>query len=158
MTSFEERIYQLGSEALAEQERQVAEVRSRGSTLLAAGAVIASLLAKPVFHGGHPSGPGETFATVVGLIGAGGLLVFVVMLLRPYQLGFSVNAKTTYRVLWEKEILEQPMVDLALAEAFEEQKEENTKTVRRLVWFLGLALGALVLETAGLAAAAALAS
>jgi hypothetical protein len=158
MTSFEERIYQLGSEALAEQERQVAEVRSRGSTLLAAGAVIASLLAKPVFHGGHPSGPAETFATVVGLIGAGGLLVFVVMLLRPYQLGFSVNAKTTYRVLWEKEILEQPMVDLALAEAFEEQKEENTKTVRRLVWFLGLALGALVLETAGLAAAAALAS
>jgi hypothetical protein len=158
MTSFEERIYQLGSEALAEQERQVAEVRSRGSTLLAAGAVIASLLAKPVFHGGHPSGAAETYATIVGLIGAGGLLVFVVMLLRPYQLGFSVNAKTTYRVLWEKEILEQPMVDLALAEAFEEQKEENTKTVRRLVWFLGLALGALVLETAGLAAAAALAS
>jgi hypothetical protein len=44
---------QLGSEALAEQERQVAEVRGRGSTLLAAGAVIASLLAKPVFQGGH---------------------------------------------------------------------------------------------------------
>jgi hypothetical protein len=61
-------------------------------------------------------------------------------------------------VLWEKEILEQPMVDLALADAFEEQREENAKAVRRLVWFLGLALAALVLETAGLAAAAALAS
>ncbi len=127
MTSFEERIYQLGSEALAEQERQVDEVRSRGSTLLAAGAVIASLLAKPVFHGGHPSGAVETFATVVGLIGAGGLLVFVVMLLRPYQLGFSVNAKTTYRVLWEKEILEQPMVDLALAEAFEDRRRRTRR-------------------------------
>jgi hypothetical protein len=158
MASFEERIYQLGSEALAEQERQVAEVRGRGSTLLAAGAVIASLLAKPVFHGGHPSGLAETFATVVGLIGAGGLLVFVVLLLRPYELGFSVNAPATYRVLWEKEILEQPMVDLALADAFEEQREDNAKAVRRLVWFLGLALAALVLETAGLAAAAALAS
>jgi hypothetical protein len=78
--------------------------------------------------------------------------------LRPYELGFSVNAPATYRVLWEKEILEQPMVDLALADAFEEQREENAKAVRRLVWFLGLALAALVLETAGLAAAAALAS
>lgn len=158
MASFEERIYQLGSEALAEQERQVAEVRGRGSTLLAAGAVIASLLAKPVFHGGHPNGVAETLRTIVGLIGAGGLLVFVVLLLRPYELGFSVNAPATYRALWEKEILEQPMVDLALADAFEEQREENTKAVRRLVWFLGLALAALVVETPGLAAAAALAS
>ncbi len=49
MASFEERIYELGAEALGEQERQVAEVRGRGATLLAAGAVIASLLATPVF-------------------------------------------------------------------------------------------------------------
>lgn len=56
VASFEERIYQLGLEALAKQERQVAEARSRGSTLLAAGAVIASLLAKGVFHGVHPDG------------------------------------------------------------------------------------------------------
>lgn len=158
MASFEERIYQLGLEALAEQERQVAEVRSRGSTLLAAGAVIASLLAKPIFHNGHPDGAMETLATVAGLLGAGGLLLVVVLLLRPYELGFSVNASATYRALWEKGILEQPMVDLALAEAFEEQRETNLRAVRRLVWLLGMALGALVLETAGLAAAAALAS
>ncbi|HXD54577.1 MAG TPA: hypothetical protein VN618_07465 [Solirubrobacteraceae bacterium] len=101
MVSFEERIYQLGSEALSEQERQVAEVRGRGSTLLAAGAVIASLLAKPVFHNGHPNGALETL---------------------------------------------------------EEQRETNTRAVRRLVRFLAVALGALVVETAGLAAAAALAS
>ena len=158
MASFEERIYQLGLEALAEQERQVAEVRSRGSTLMAAGAVIASLLAKPVFHGGHPDGALETFATVAGLFGAGGLLLVVVLLLRPYELGFSVNAPATYRALWEKGILEQPMVDLALADAFEEQRETNLRAVRRLARLLGVALGALVLETAGLAAAAALAS
>jgi hypothetical protein len=158
VTSFEERIYQLGLEALAEQERQVAEVRSRGSTLLAAGAVIASLLAKPVFHDGHPDGALKVLATVVGLLGAGGLLLVVVLLLRPYELGFSVNAPATYRALWDKGILEQPMVDLALADAFEEQREANSRAVRRLVWFLGVALGALVLETAGLAAAAALAS
>lgn len=159
MAGFEERIYQLGSEALAEQERQVAEVRGRGSTLLAAGAVIASLLAKPVFHSGHPNDALETLATVVGLLGAGGLLLLVVvLLLRPYELGFSVNAPATYRALWDKGILEQPMVDLALADAFEEQREANTKAVRRLVQFLAVALAALVVETAGLAAAAALAS
>jgi hypothetical protein len=158
MASFEERIYQLGSEALAEQERQVAEVRNRGSALLAAGAVIASLLAKPVFHGGHPNGGMETLAAVVGLIGAGGLLVFVVLLLQSYELGFSVNAPATYRALWDQGILEQPMVDLALADAFEEQREANARVVRWLVLLLGLALAALVLETTGLAVAAALAS
>jgi hypothetical protein len=158
MASFEERIYQLGSEALAEQERHVTEVRSRGSTLLAAGAVVASLLAKPVFHGGHPSGAVETIAVVFGLIGAAGLLIFVVLLLRPYELAFSINAPATYRALWKQEILEQPLVDLVLADAFEEQRESNIKIVKRLVGFLAIALAALVLETAGLAAAAALAS
>jgi len=91
MASFEERIYQLGFEALAEQERQVTEVRGRGSTLFAAGAVIASLLAKPVFHVGHPDGYLEVTAAAVGLLGGGGLLLFVILLLRPYELGFSVS-------------------------------------------------------------------
>ena len=42
MASFEERIYELGVAALADQERQVAEVRGRGATLLAAGAALGS--------------------------------------------------------------------------------------------------------------------
>lgn len=158
MAGFEERIYQLGVEALAEQERQVTEVRTRGSTLLAAGAVIASLLAKPVFHSGHPSGVGETVSTFAGLVGAVSLLVFVVLLLRPYKLGFCVNASATHRALWDQGILEEPMVDLALADAFEEQREQNVETTKRLILFLGIALIALIVETAGLGAAAALAS
>jgi hypothetical protein len=158
VASFEERIYQLGAEALAEQERQVAQIRSRASTLVAAGAVIASLFAKPVFHDGHPTGAGEMTTTVVGVIGAAGLLLFVVLLLRPYELGFSVDAPLTYRALWDKGILDQPMVDLALADAFDEQRQQNAQVVRRLARFLGIALGALIVETAGLGAAAALAS
>ena len=85
MASFEERIYELGVAALSDQERQVAEVRGRGATLLAAGAVIASLLAKPVFHGDHPNGYWEVAGTVVGLLGCAGVLLFVVLLLRPYS-------------------------------------------------------------------------
>jgi hypothetical protein len=55
-------------------------------------------------------------------------------------------------------MLEQPMVDLALAEAFEERRRQNARTVRRLVRFLAVSLSSLVVETARLAVAAALAS
>jgi hypothetical protein len=158
MASFEERIYELGSGVLADQERQVVEVRGRGATLLAAGAVIASLLAKPVFHGGHPSGFWEVAGTVVGLLGCAGVLLFVVLLLRPYELGFSVKAGATYRALRDKGSLEQPVVDLVLAELFEGRRDDNAKVVDRLGWCLTLALASLLLETVGLAAAAALSS
>jgi hypothetical protein len=158
VVSFEERVYELGTAALADQERQVAEVRGRGSTLLAAGLLIASLLAKPIFHDGHPSGAGEIAATTVGLLGTGGVLLFVVLLLRPYTLGFSVKAGATYRALWDQGILEQPMVDLALAEAFEERRNQNAQVVTLLTLFLALALASLILEAAGLATAAALSS
>ena len=96
--------------------------------------------------------------TAIGLLGSGGVLVFVILLLRPYELGFSVKAGATYRALWEQGVLEQPMVDIALAEAFEERRNDNAVVVRRLVSFLALTLVAVVLETAGLATAAALAS
>jgi hypothetical protein len=86
------------------------------------------------------------------------VLLFVVLLLRPYRLGFSVKPGATYRALWDHGILEQPMVDIAIAEAFEERHEKNAKIVKRLVWFLALALASLLLQTIGLAAAAALSS
>jgi hypothetical protein len=100
----------------------------------------------------------EIAATAIGLLGSTGILVFVVLLLRPYELGFSVKAGMTYRALWEQGILEQPMVDIALAEAFEERRNANAEVVQRLVLFLALTLVSVVLETAGLATAAALAS
>jgi hypothetical protein len=157
MPSFEQRIFELGTGALAEQERQVAELRSRASVLVAAGAVVPSLLAKSVFHGKHPDG-GAEIAAIVGLIGAAGVLLFAVLLLRPYELGFSVKAGATYQALWERNMLEQPMVDLALAEAFEERRRQNARVVRQLVLWLALALTSIVAETVGLAVAAALAS
>jgi hypothetical protein len=75
-----------------------------------------------------------------------------------HELGFSVKAGETYRALWEEGILEQPMVDIALAEAFDERRNGNAVVVRRLVSFLAVTLVAVVVETAGLATAAALAS
>ena len=80
------------------------------------------------------------------------------LLLRPYELGFSMKAGETYRELWNHQILDQPMIDLSLAAALDERRRENAKTVKRLVLWLALALGSLVVETAGLALAAALTS
>src|SRR5450755_1469535 len=158
MTGFEERIFQLGLDELAEQERQVAEIRGRVSALLAAGAVVPSLLARAVFHGHHPHGFDEVLCTVLG-VGAGiVLLIASLLMLLPRELGFSVNAQAAYEALWEQQILEQPLVDLALADALHERREENKAVVDRLASYLTLAIVALAAEPAGFAAAAALAS
>jgi hypothetical protein len=155
VASFEERVYQLGLEELAEQERQVAEVRGRAPALLAAGAVVPSLLARAVFHGHHPHGLGEVLCTGLGLLGAAVLLVATGMLLWPRELAFSVDARATYQALWDQQILEQPMLDLVLADTFHDRREDNMGVVTKMKTLLGATVMALVVEAAGFAAAAA---
>lgn len=151
-------MYSLGVEALAEQERQVSEVRGRGSAILAAGAVVPSLLAHAVFRAGHPGGALEVAAAYSGVAGAIAVLVCVIMLLRPRELGFSVSAGDTYKALFKQGTLEQPAVDLVLADAFDERRAQNALVVDRLTFWFACSLAALVIETAGLALSAALAS
>jgi hypothetical protein len=126
--------------------------------LVAVGAVVPSLLARGVFSGPHPHGVVEISAACVGLLGAAAVLLFAVLLLRPYEIGFAVRVEATYRALWKNDLTEQPALDLALAEAFEQRRRQNGATVKRLARLLGLALASLAIETAGLALAAALAS
>jgi hypothetical protein len=66
-----ERVYELALRALDEQERQVSDTRGRIPPVLAAGGLGVTLLARPIFHEGHPTGAGEISAVVVGLLGAG---------------------------------------------------------------------------------------
>jgi hypothetical protein len=158
MASLEERIYELGAEALAEQERLVVETRARGATIIAAAVVIASLLAGPVFRRGQLVSATETAATVVGLAGCAGVLVCVALLLRPRDLGFSVKPIATYRSLWDRGITDPSDADIVLAESLEERKENNRPTVERLALLLALALASLMFETVGLALAATISS
>lgn len=158
MPSFEERIYELGIAELAEQERQVAEIRGRAPALLAAGAVVPSLLAHAVFHGPHPHGFDEVLCTVLGIVGAAILLVAALRLLWPRELGFSVNTRATYQELWDQQILDQPLLDLTLADAFHDRRQANKAVVTELTALLALAVIALAVEAAGFGAAAALAS
>lgn len=158
MAKPEERIYELGASALAEQERLVVETRARGAAIIAAAVVIASLLVGPAFRRGRPGDAVAIVATLAGLVGCAGVLLCVMLLLRPCELGFSVRPAAAYRSLWNQGIMEPPMSEIALAKAFEERHEDNRPTVERLARFLTLALGSLVLETAGLALAAAVSS
>jgi predicted NAD/FAD-binding protein len=69
------------------------------------------------------SGPSRPTSVSPGAIG---VLVCTVNLLRPRRLGFSVRAGETYRELFKHDILEQPGIDLALADAFDQRRVENT--------------------------------
>lgn len=158
MANFEERIYSLAVEGLAEQERQVSEVRGRASAILAAGAVVPSLLAHAAFSKHHLHGFLEVFAESFGIAGALLLLLCIINLLRPRELGFSIRAGDAYRELFNEGILDQPGIDLMLADALDERRSRNATVVDTMTrWFAG-SLAALVIETAGLALAAALGS
>jgi hypothetical protein len=157
MATLEERIYQLGTDELVEQERHVSEIRGRPPALLAAGAIVPSLLTKAVFSAHHPRGL-EVVFTVVGIAGGIVLLVSALLILVPYEMGFSLNATETYRFLFNEKILEQPGIDLVLADALHERRTQNQTVVDKLTRYLTVAVVALVIEAAGFAAAAALAS
>jgi hypothetical protein len=157
MTGVEQRMYELGVEELAEQERAVAQLRSRPPAMVAAGAVVPSLLAHAVFAGPHPKGLEVVFA-VVGIAGGLGLLAATLLMMLPYEMGFSLNPTYTYQWLFDEGILEQPGVDYVLADALHERRVENQKVVDKLTRFLSAAVIALAAEAAGFAIAAALAS
>lgn len=157
MASVEERMYQLGAEELAEQERSVAQLRSRPPAMLAAGAVVPSLLAQAVFAGPHPRG-WEVVFVGLGILGGIVLLVATLLMMLPYEMGFSLDAPFTYKWLFSEGILEQPGVDYVLADALHERRLANQTVVERLTRYLTAAVVALSVEAAGFAIAAALAS
>jgi hypothetical protein len=157
MASVEERMYQLGAEALAEQERSVAQLRSRPPAMLAAGAVVPSLLAHAVFAGPHPRG-WELVFVGLGILGGIVLLVATLLMMLPYEMGFSLDVSFTYRWLFSEGVLEQPGVDYVLADALHDRRLANQAVVDKLTRYLTAAVVALAVEAAGFAIAAALAS
>jgi hypothetical protein len=92
--TLEEVTYDAGRAALAEQEAFVAGIRQRTGTLLAAHALVASLLGGASVGAGG-IGPWELLALIVLLLGLG----LGAVLLGPWPLRFAVDARDLYREL-----------------------------------------------------------
>jgi hypothetical protein len=158
MAAIEERMLELAKEALAEQERHVADMRTRGATVLAAGGVVGGLVGKEIFSGGHPDGGLEWLCAAIGVGAAVVLVASVIALFVLRRLAFSMDARATYAWLFNNGITAQPLVDLEIADRLAQTREENDDAAQTLRRSLHRALGALVVLTAALATGAALAS
>jgi hypothetical protein len=158
MPEIAERMLELAKEALAEQERQVADMRTRTATVLGAGGVIGGLLGPEAFAGPHPVTGWDWTALVVGLGGEGGLVGFNLLVFSLRSLAFSMNATATYTWLYNNGLTAQPVVDLELADRLVTTRGENDEAVTAMRWWFRGALGSLVVMTAALAVAATLAS
>jgi hypothetical protein len=145
----------LALDALAEQERQVAEVRSRASALLAAGAVVASLLADAIVHGRGSHIVTAAVFLAVGIVAAGTLLGFSLALLWPKEVAFSLNATETYQWLFAQELTDEVAMNFALADNLQDLRTNNANdVVDTLTSYLRRAVISLAVETVGLAIAA----
>jgi hypothetical protein len=158
MPEIAERMLELAKEALAEQERQVADMRTRSAALLASGGVIGGLIGKAVFSGGHPDGWLEWLCATVGVSAAVVLVASVIALFVLRRLAFSIEARAAYAWFFNHAITTQPLVDLEIADRLAQTREKNHQAVERLRQWLHRALGALVVMAAALATGAALAS
>jgi hypothetical protein len=135
--------YDAGRHALADQEALVSGIRQRTGTLLAAHALVASFLGATVIraHGLDGFGWIALGALVLGLAAAA-------VLLAPWPLKFSIEARDLYNQLYERASAEAGDEELSwLAEAgysYQAVCEANEGKVRSMSWLSG-ALGVLMI-------------
>lgn len=91
MTTLEDIIYDAGRSALAEQEATIAGIRQRTGTLLAAQALVASLLGSDALRADGFSGWNRP-ATITLVAG----LVLAIVVLAPWKLSFALGAHELY--------------------------------------------------------------
>lgn len=153
MASLEEVTFDLARHALAEQEGVVRDVRVRTGPLLAAAAAVAALMGRPAIEDAAAVQAG--FA-VLGSLGAIGVVVAGIAVLRPRALAFSVDSGALYEQAWWDR--DDPAVYYRrLADSFDQQRRTNQAEVRRVHIAFSVALVALVVQVLGLSVAVAVA-
>lgn len=133
-------MYEQAQRALEQQERQVAELRQRAGTLLAATALIASVFGVSASGGGRTALP-----TVLG----GASLVVAVLgalfALYPHRLDFATDARRLYDALAsDQDDLDR--VHLRLAFGLRDTRERNGTCVDRATRCLAVATVALITQ------------
>lgn len=150
-------VYDLARDALAEQERQVGELRGRLTPVLAASGLAATLLTPLAFRGAHPTGVAETLCALLGLLGMGIVLVGALHVLLPRRLTFGATAESAMGFLASHAIGDERAFYAAMVVALDEQRAVNLSRILALHVAITVMLGGMLLEVCGLAAAAALA-
>lgn len=155
MTTLEEIVYEAGRDALADQEALVAGVRQRTGTLLAAHALVASFLGGTTIR---ETGLDASGWIAVGLLVLG--LCAAAVLLAPWKLKFSVDARRLYGEIYDEAAAEAEAGTLGwLASAgygYQALREKNHNRVQwmsrisgalgvlmvfqTLAWLIGLAV------------------
>ncbi|HEV7808855.1 MAG TPA: hypothetical protein VGO80_23835 [Solirubrobacteraceae bacterium] len=161
-STISETLYDVAFRAIEEQEREVASLRARTGTLVAAAAVAATLLVRSVFAGIHPHGWVAWCMTAAGLQGLAVVLIASIYLLRSHDLSFSIDASAALEELLGDEPLgdddsARAHVHGALTYRLSDMQAENALTVSQLRVAFAAALAGLVVEIVGLGLAAALA-
>jgi hypothetical protein len=155
-----ETFYDLAVRSLEAQERQVASLRTRTGTLVAAATVIATVLAQNVFATSRPDAWLPWLATTVGLAGGVLLLLASIYVLRSHDVAFSVgDAATAFEHAVDFGGLEDDDPEglhTGLTYILSDIHGKNAPTVERLKTAFAVALAGLLAETVGLGLAAAL--
>lgn len=150
-------VYDLALRALAEQERQVTELRGRLTPVLASGGLGATLLTPLAFHGGHPTGVAEVAFVALGLAGIAVEILAAVYVLAPRSLAFSPSAAVVMAFLSRHRVADAQGFYVAVATGLDDQRVANMATIRWLQAAFTLMMGGMLLEVCGLALAAAIA-
>jgi hypothetical protein len=155
-----ETFYDLAARALAAQESEVASLRTRAGTLVAGAAVVATLLAKPIFSRSHPDGVVEWCTAALGFAGMAALLVAAVYLLRSHNLAFGVDVDALYDEAGRRgDLAEDADVNslhARLALALADQHASNAPTIVGMRSAIAAALTGIIAEVVGLGLASAL--
>lgn len=127
MTDVPTLVYELALRSLDQQERELAELRARTNTVIAAAALIASFLGAAAIREHRGLSAWSVIALVV-LALTGGLSLFV---LWPRELRFAFDARATYRELYPlaTNIAE---AQLSVAYSARDRYRENKRRIDRL--------------------------
>lgn len=129
MAELHERVYELARDALTEQERSVADMRTRGGPIAAATGVVAGLLAGSVFADSAPDGLLAWALTAVGAAGAIVVLAATVWIFRPTRFSWTLHAPTVYEELRNSGHTTPPEVDILIAYRLQAFRDTNVSAV-----------------------------
>jgi hypothetical protein len=149
-------VYDLALRALAEQERQVAELRGRLTPILASGGLAATLLTPLAFRGAHPTGGAEVAFMALGLVGIAIEIVAAVYVLAPRRLRFGLTAGGAMALVGQR-AEDMRSFYIGVANGLDRQRVANESVLGRLGAALTLVMCGMLLEVCGLAVAAAIA-